>query len=196
MKSKRKIALFTAVCMLNAFLAGCSFHSASDVKTTKQTDETSLKASNNTLSTNDDEKAANAENTASAGNPQENTEGKWHVLDSETAAAVDADFIGTVWHIAEGAFSIAETHIQILDDGSIAGSGLSSNAIIPDSQLIHVVVDDDTYFYIRAFSGNGDSYEDTEGGFGDLKEHTSVEMKGSFENDVFYASEVRIIKIS
>lgn len=196
MRTKRKIVLFTAVCMLNVLLAGCSFHSAPDVKTANQTDEASSEAFNNTLPANDNKKAENTENAVSMENPQENTEGKWHVLDSETAAAVDADFIGTIWHIAEGAFSIAETQIQLLDDGSLVGSGLSSNANIPDSQLIHVVVDDDTYFYTRTFSGNGDSYEDTEAGFGDLKEHMSVEMKGSFENDVFYASEIRIIKIS
>lgn len=179
-KKKRIVLLFTTVCLLGALLTGCGLHSASDGKTVRGTTET----------------ASPVDNTSVTDNEGNTAEGKWHVLDPETAAAVDADFIGTVRHIAEGAFSITETQIQIMDDGSITGSSFSSNADVPDSLLIHVVVDDDTYFYIRTISASGDSYEDAEAGFGDLQEHMSVELKGCFENDVFYASEVRMIKAS
>lgn len=194
-KKKRIVLLFTTVCLLGALLTGCGLHSASDSKTVRGTTETASPVDNTSVTDNEGN-TANIENAVSAETPHKTAEGKWHVLDPETAAAVDADFIGTIRHIAEGAFSITETQIQVMDDGSITGSSFSSNADVPDSLLIHVVVDDDTYFYIRTISASGDSYEDAEAGFGDLQDHMSVELKGSFENDVFYASEVRMIKTS
>lgn len=204
-KLKKVIVLLSAACMLTALAAGCGSGSTSATKTAaKQAGEVFPEERNDTppaASTGNAENVADTEDTGNTENTEnvadtENAEGKWHVLDPETAAAVDADFEGTVWHIAEDAFSIAETKTQILDDGSLVSSSPSSKANIPDSQLIHVVVDDDTYFYIRIISGNGEHYEDTEAGFGDLEEHMSVEMKGAFENDVFYATEIRMIKFS
>lgn len=187
---KKAITLFSAVCLLGALTAGCASGSAPSAKTAAdQPDKVSLEEVNNTQPAEDAD-------TADTETPAENAGGRWHVLAPEVAAKVDADFEGTIWHIAEGAFSIAETQVQILDDGSLVSSSPSSSADIPDSDLIHVVVDDDTYFYIRTIQGSGESYEDTEAGFGDLKEHMSVQMKGSFENDVFYAAEIRMIKIS
>lgn len=209
-KLKQAIALFSTFCVLNTLAAGCSLSFLPAAQT--ENDKVSLEKLSDTPPADAAKEAeqtgegkAEAGEEAEAGketeaggetNPQENDEGKWHVLDKETAAAVDADFVGTVWHIAEGAFSIAETKMQILEDGSISSSAPSSNAPISDSDLIHVAVDDDTYFYTRTIQGNGESYEDAEAGFQDLAEHVSVEMKGRFENDVFYAAEIRIIKFS
>lgn len=173
---KKAIALGCSFGMLLTFVTGCGQTPAK-------------KTAANQVST---EVSGAAPSTDHAGE----TKGKWQVLDSETAAAVDADFVGEVRHIAEGAFSITETKVQILDDGSVASSSPSSNADILDSEIIHVVVDDDTYFSIRTIDGSGERHEDAEAGFGDLEENMSVEMRGTFENDVFYASEVRLIKIS
>ncbi len=121
----------------------------------------------------------------------ENTAGKWQVLEPDVAAAVDADFLGKVWKIEENSFFIAEKKVKILDDGSLSYSSPSSNADLPDSQLIHVILEDDTRFYLKNNDGNGESYEDKKAEFQDLKVHMSVEMKGSFINDKFYATEIR-----
>lgn len=118
--------------------------------------------------------------------------GKWQVLEPDIAAAVDADFMGKVWRIEEDSFFIVEKKVKMLDDGSFAYSSPSSDADIPDSLLIPVVFEDDTYFCIRTI--DGESHEDKEASFQDLKEHMSVEMKGSFENDVFYATEIRLLE--
>ena len=79
---------------------------------------------------------------------QENTSGKWQVLEPDIAAAVDVDFLGKVWKMEE-----------------------------------------DTSFYMR--SVDGENHEGKEAGFQDLKEYMSVEMKGSFVNDEFHATEIR-----
>lgn len=182
-KLKRVMVLFGAVCILNTLVTGCAFGTKSDVVA-----EEGIPEEISAMPVED-----RKEDTEE---PQESTAGKWQVLDPETAAAFDADFIGKVWKIEEDSFFIAETKVRILDDGSLASSSPSSNAELPDSQLIQVVFDDDTCFYIRTIYDNGESYEDEEAGFQDLEEHMSVAMKGRFENDVFYATKIRLSKIS
>lgn len=193
-KRTRTIVLFSIACMLAVLATGCSLGPAASGKTSSDQAGGALQGESDGAQPAED--AAGAGNVADTEKQQENDEGKWHVLDPEVADTMDADFLGVVWKVAEGAFSIAEVKVSILEDGSIASSGPASNAPIPDSQLIHVVVDDDTYFYVRTIYGSGESYEDVEAGFQDLEEHMSVELKGRFENDVFYATEIRMVKFS
>ena len=181
MKLKKVMILLGAVCILNATVTGCG--SGFIAKTEEnQTDEALLEESND---------APSKEIDGNTDGLQENTAGKWQVLEPDVAAAVDADFLGKVWKIEEDSFFIAEKKVKILDDGSLAYSSPSSNADLPDSQLIHVILEDDTRFYLKTTDGNGESYEDTKAEFQDLKVHMSVEMKGSFKNDKFYATEIR-----
>lgn len=121
------------------------------------------------------------DNDKNMAEPQENTSGKWQVLEQDIAAAVDADFPGKVWKMEKG--------VKILEDGSLSYSSPSSNANIPDSQLIYVAFEEDTSFYTR--NVDGENHEGKEAGFQDLKEYMSVEMKGSFVNDEFHATEIR-----
>ena len=168
MKLKKAMILFGTVCILSTMITGCGSGSEFAVKTEEnQAGESSPEA------------------------PQENTAGKWQVLEPDVAAAVDADFLGKVWKMEEDSFFIAEKKVTILDDGSRSYSSPGSNADIPDSQLIHVVFEEDTVFYRRTTDGNGENHEDKEAEFQDLKEHMTVEMKGSFKNDEFHATEIR-----
>ncbi len=179
MKLKKISALLVIVSLLNTMIAGCG--SGSDAKTEEsQGNEMLQQEPEDTLSDNSNEN-------------QENTGGKWKVFEPELAEAVDADFMGKVWKMEEDSFLIVEKQVALLEDGSITRSSPSSNADIPDSQLIRVVFDDNTYFYMRTIQGDGENYEDKEAGFQDLKEYMSVEMKGRFENDVFHADEIRMI---
>lgn len=177
-KMKKAIVLLGAVCIFNTLLAGCGSDSEPAAKTEEAQTELPEEGSDIPLEEN-----------------SENTEGKWQVLEPDVAAAVDADFMGKVWKIEEDSFFIAEKKVMILDDGSISSSTPSSNAEIPDSQLIPVVFDEDTHFYIRTIQGDGESHEDKDAGFQDLKEQMSVEMKGKFEDNVFYATEIRLLEI-
>ena len=181
MKLKKVMILLGTVCILNTIVIGCG--SGSVAKTEEnQTDEALSEELNDALS---NEMDGNADGL------QENTAGKWQVLEPDVAAAVDADFLGKVWKIEEDSFFIAEKKVKILDDGSLSYSSPSSNAALPDSQLIRVILEDDTRLYLKITDGNGESYEDTKAEFQDLKVHMSVEMKGNFKNDEFYATEIR-----
>ena len=183
MKIKKIILLFGTVFLLNTMLTGCSNGSESAVQTEEKQADEALPGELNDVPLN--------ENNENAEDSQENAAGKWQILEPDIAAAVDADFLGKVWKIEEDSFFIAEKKVKILDDGSLSYSSPSSKAVLPDSQLIHVIFDENTSFYMKTMDGNEESHAYKECGFQDLKEHMSVEMKGSFKNDPFYPTEIR-----
>jgi len=188
MKLKKAMILFGTVCILNTMIAGCGSGSESAAKTEEtQAEEASPEEFNN---------APRKDVDGSAEEAQENTAGKWQVLEPDVASAVDADFLGKVWKMEEDSFFIVEREVKILDDGSSVYSSPSSDADIPDSQLIKVMFDDSTYFYMRGICDDGENFEDVEAGFQDLNEKMSVDLKGSFKDGVFYATEIRMPKIS
>ena len=181
MKLKKLMILFSTVCILNTMAVGCGSATESTVKTEEaRSGEILPEEETDTLSKDNDKDTAES---------QENTSGKWQVLEPDIAAAVDADFLGKVWKMEEDSFFIVEKGVKILEDGSLSYSSPSSNADIPDSQLIHVTFEEDTSFYMR--NVDGENHEGKEAGFQDLKEYMSVEMKGSFVNDEFHATEIR-----
>lgn len=187
----KKIVLLGVVCMLGISAAGCSSGLVPGTKAASERAEDAEQTEDSAKET--------ARDTAEMDKPKETqkkSKGKWQVLEPEVAAVVDADFQGKVWKLDEDSFSIVETKVKILEDGSLSSSTPSSNAKIPDSKLIPVVFDGDTYFYIRTIYDDGARYEDTEAGFQDLEEKTSIDLKGRFEDDVFYADEVRIVRFS
>ncbi len=178
MKLKKIMILLGTACILNTIVTGCGSGSAAKTEENQTGEALSEELKDASLKEIDE-------------NTEGNTAGKWQVLDPDVAAVVDADFLGKVWKIEEDSFFIAEKKVKVLDDGSLSYSSPSSNAVLPDSQLIHVILEDDAHFYLKTTDGNDESYEDKEAEFQDLKIHMSVEMKGSFKNDEFYATEIR-----
>ena len=183
MKLKKPMILFGAACILNIVTVGCGSVVETAVKTEEtQPDEILPEEETDALIKDDDKDMEES---------QENTAGKWQVLEPDTSAAVDADFLGKVWKIEEDSFFIVERKVKISGDGSLIYSSPSSDADIPDSQLIHVMFEEDTDFYMRNIDGDEESHEYKEAGFQDLNEHMFVEMKGRFVNDEFHATEIR-----
>lgn len=180
MKLKKAMIVFGTVCIFSTMITGCSSGSESAAKTEEIQISEVLSEDSNSASKEIDEDTEE---------PQENAESRWQVLEPD--AAVDADFLGKVWKIEEDSFFIAEKKVKILDDGSLSYSSPSSNADLLDTQLIHVVFEEDTRFYLKDTDENEEGHGNIEAGFQDLKEHMSVEMKGSFKNDEFHAAEIR-----
>lgn len=139
--------------------------------------------------------AAEPSDNGSGQTEDQNDGGKWHVLDPELAKELDADFECIVWELKEGSFYAAEVHTEILEDGSLLTGSPSSESTLDDSELFQVVYDDNTHFYVRNIYDNGDRFEDTEAGPKDLEIYSDCALKGYFENDIFYASEIRISKV-
>jgi hypothetical protein len=213
-KIRKTMALLSAVCMLGVVASGCgskaapvaaaekddgdSLQETADVRAAEPAENTehSDQAENNgNTAANGVEAGQEAADTDKAQGTTEVSGGRWHVLSPEVAAAADADFAGVVWKIEEHSFFIAEIEMEILEDGSVVSACPAPDADIPDSDLIPVVFDEGTHFYIRTIYDHGERYEDSEAVFSDLKTGVSIEMKGRFEQDVFYADEIRILKV-
>lgn len=199
-RMKKVAKMLGIICLSSASAIGCSSAPVSD-NSAGQIIEMPLSADSKYAENSDTTTApidTDIENTvasnASADTDTDNTGGKWHVLSPEVAAVIDADFEGIVRKIEKNTFYIAESFVEIFDDGSILDSSPAADADIPDSELIPVAFDENTHFYIRTIHNDGESYEDTEATFQDITEQQSVEMKGRFENDVFHADEIRIVK--
>ncbi len=205
-KSKKTMAVLGAVCMLCMAATACGSESGADFTQEKadgtiQTPETDTAQEDSAqISTSDTDSSSSASSGLEhdgSDSRMENTEanGRWHVLDPETAKAVDADFEGTVRKIDENSFYIYETTTELHDNGSMVSVGASSESDVADSDLLQVIYDNDTYFHVRTIYNNGERYEDTDAGPDDLELYGSVSLKGDIKDDIFYADEVRISKI-
>ena len=127
-KLKNAMVLSGALCILPMLSAGCGI----GTETATKTEPTQV----NMLSSEAPNDTSSEEHTQDTQEAPEAAAGKWQVLDPETAAAFDADFMGDVRKITEDSFFVAETKAQILDDGSLTTSSPSTNADISDSQLL------------------------------------------------------------
>lgn len=215
-KGKKIVAVLCAVCALNFMAAGCGNDSAagetsqadvtseadatSEADVTGEADATSeadvTGEADITRETDVTEEAevTDVTETEQGDTTESNVEGRWHVLAPDIAAIVDADFEGSVMKIDADFFYIAETQTEIMEDGSLLGVDASTEAQLPDSDLIQVVFEEDARFYIRTIYENGARHEDSEAEFKDLEQNMSVSLKGEFAGDVFHAKEIRMNK--
>jgi len=93
MKLKKAMIVFGTVCILSTMITGCGSGSESTVKTEETQSDEILPEEETDTPLKD-----NGKDTAES---QENTSGKWQVLEPDIAAAVDADFLEKVWKIEE-----------------------------------------------------------------------------------------------
>lgn len=202
-KLKKMILLLTVTSVLCLAAMGCSSDPVPgqnpepvSAKTEGPTDESEDKPNAETEENmKDPVAAAEPSDNGSGQSEDQNDGGKWHVLDPELAKELDADFECIVWELKEDSFYAAEVHTEILEDGSLLTGSPSSESTLDDSELFQVVYDDNTHFYVRNIYDNGDRFEDTEAGPKDLEIYSDCALKGYFEDDIFYASEIRISKV-
>lgn len=58
-----------------------------------------------------------------------------------------------------------------------------------------MICNEDTHIYQRTIRDGGASYEDSESSFEKLEKGMEVNLKGSYEGDVYLASEVQIVDV-
>lgn len=189
-KWNRILTITGTICLLCMSATACG-----PTSTASEAEENAADSTQMPDSGTDSAPSADAD-TADEADSSGDTDGRWHVLDPETASLVDADFEGTVEKIASDSFFISETVTEILDDGTmLMGTAASTDVAIPDSDLLRVVYDDTTRFYIRTIYNGGESYDDSEFSSDDLELQALVSLKGEIRDDIFYADEVRISKV-
>ncbi len=160
-------------------------------------DEADTEKADNSVPVNDqtdaEPPAQDSSDNSAEDNPDES--GKWKVYDPDVAAAVDADFEGTVYKIETDSFFIMPTETWLEEDGAIISTSLSPGVEIPEEELVQVTFDDDTVFILRNIYDGGERHEDSDASFQNIEKEVSVALKGTFQNDVFCADQIRIIKV-
>lgn len=209
-KGKKMAAALSVVCVLQFMAAGCGAAAAETTKVNEEVAEgtetsgsagvdaaldTTVQGTDSAMDAKTDETdTAEGQSDAPTGTSQ-TSEGRWHVFAPDVAAAVDADFEGTVRKIDAESFYIVETTVELMENGEILSAEASPEAQIPESDLIQVVFEESTRFYIRSIYANEARYEDSEAAFTDLEQNMPVELKGEFIGDIFHAKEVRMVQI-
>lgn len=221
-KWKKLIALSLIVCMSGMLTVGCSSGTAAgdevnsptkldapepitdEADETETDDDADLSTQPDDAETGDNDVTSNdTENSGTdpsddAGTNTENaseSSGKWHVYDADLAAAVDADFEGSVYVINADSFSILPNESELMEDGSLLKAEIAPGVEISEEDLVKITFDDNTVFTLRDIYDGGARYEDSNVSFEDVQKGISVSLKGEFENDIFHASAVRIIKV-
>ncbi len=207
---KKLIALSLISCMFGMSTMGCGSAPAAEAETEMDApaldvEEINEPAKAGTSKPNDDKTNAKKTNTTQPANdktedaPDDSAEtqgsGKWQVYDPDVAAAVDADFEGVVYKIETDSFFITPTETTLEENGAIISTSLSPGVEIPDEELVQVIFDDHTVFTLRDVYDGGERHEDSDASFQNIEKEVSVALKGTFQNDVFCADQIRIIKV-
>lgn len=102
------------------------------------------------------------------------------------------DLYGDIWEVGESQFTVVEIYTGETEDG---GDIMVAPADGTDEQKITVTYDESTKFVKKKIWDGGANHEEREGTAADLKKGLTAEMKGSYEGDVFHATEILIVEV-
>ena len=128
--------------------------------------------------------------------PEENTEPEKQA--DNTGAQNEEDPIGEITELGDGQFTIKKFYQETTEDGSLL-VGAPAEGVEGDAEAefgtLTVICDENTHIYQRTIRDGGASYEDSESSFEKLEKGMEVNLKGSYEGDVYLASEVQIVDV-
>lgn len=104
------------------------------------------------------------------------------------------DLYGDIWEVEEGRFKVTEIYHEETEDGGEVSVGVSEEAA-GEEPKITVVYDENTTFVKQKIWDGGANHEEKEGTAEDLEKGLSAQMKGSYEGDVFHATEILIVEV-
>lgn len=112
--------------------------------------------------------------------------------DTKAPVLAAAELYGDILEIGDGQFTISEITVEEYGEGEVMVMGAPGNDSV---NKITVTYDEDTVFTKKKIWDGGESYEEREGTSADLKEDFTVEMKGSYEGDIFHAAEIMVVEV-
>ena len=103
-----------------------------------------------------------------------------------------ASLSGEIREISERSFTLN----QIMGEDSGDGTEIAVLPVEDEAMtLVTVSYDEKTVFTRRIIESDGESYEDSEGSPEELKAGDMVELQGSYEGEIFRASQVRLVEV-
>lgn len=106
----------------------------------------------------------------------------------------DKDLYGDICEIGDMQFTVTEIYMETGENGGEIMVGLAAGAE-EESSKITVVYDENTTFVKQKIWDGGANHEEREGTAADLKKGLTAEMNGSYEGDVFHATEILIVEV-
>ena len=106
----------------------------------------------------------------------------------------DKDLYGDIWEVGEGKFTVTEIYNEKMEDGSQIMTSLAEGAA-GEAPKITVTYDENTKFIRQTIRDGGASHEEKEASAADLEKGLTAEMNGSYEGDVFHATEILIVEV-
>lgn len=106
----------------------------------------------------------------------------------------DKDLYGDICEIGDMQFTVTEIYMETGENGGEVMAGLAPGAE-EESPKIMVVYDENTTFVKQKIWDGGANHEEREGSAADLQKGLTAEMNGSYEGDVFHATEILIVEV-
>ena len=106
----------------------------------------------------------------------------------------DKDLYGDIWEVGDGQFTVTEIYNEKFEDGSEIMASPAEEAA-GEAPKITVVYDEKTKFIRQTIRDGGASHEEKEGTAADLEKGLTAEMNGSYEGDIFHATEILIVEV-
>lgn len=106
----------------------------------------------------------------------------------------DKDLYGDICEVGEGRFTVTEIYIEKAENGGEIMASVAPGAE-EESPMITVVYDESTKFIKQRIWDGGANHEEREGSAADLEKGLTAEMNGSYEGDVFHATEILIVEV-
>ena len=106
----------------------------------------------------------------------------------------DKELYGDIWEVGEGKFTVTEIYLEETDDSGEVMVSVAEEAAGEEAKIT-VVYDEKTKFITQKIKDGGASHEEKEGTAADLKKGLTAEMNGSWEKDVFHATEILIVEV-
>lgn len=183
-----RIKLFALAGTMSLALLGCGGTGG-----TKEGDPVQEEQSED-LNSKDKETPANGEEQPES--PEENIEPEKQA--DNTGAQDEEEPLGEITELGNGQFTIKKFYQETLEDGSqLVGSPAEGAEDEGDMEFgsLTVLCDENTHIYQRTIRDGGANYEDSESSFEKLKKGMQVSLEGSYEGDVFHATEVQIVEV-
>lgn len=174
MKNRMKKMMMTAgiLCMMSLAVYGCGkSEAAANISEEEKTEEP--------------EKADLSKEAS--GQSEEKEEIKTTSWDS-----CQMELSGDIQEIGDMQFTVSEIITSEGEDGVQIAISVTDESKM---NLITVVYNEDTYFYKRTIRNGGADFEDSDASPDDLKKGGTAEMKGTYEGEVFHASEIQIVEV-
>lgn len=183
-----RIKLFVLAGTMSLALLGCGGTGG-----TKEGDPVQEEQSED-LNSKDKETPANGEEQPES--PEGNTEPEKQA--DNTGAQDEESPLGEITELGDGQFTIKKFYQETLEDGSqLVGSPAEGAEDEGDMEFgsLTVLCDENTHIYQRTIRDGGANYEDSESSFEKLEKGMEVSLIGSYEGDVFHATEVQIVEV-